>query len=138
MMNDEHKLTGKYYPESDYERYEGKIPPGHSSEVETIALPVSKPTYWHWMHVLTDGSNEVIDSGLVTSRVEETNDTLWDGGSVKTIVQELFTQAVPDGWKLVPIEPTIGMMKAASKNQWHNYNPLLIYSAFINASPPTE
>jgi hypothetical protein len=25
-MNDEHKLTGKYYPESDYEKHEGHIP----------------------------------------------------------------------------------------------------------------
>ncbi len=40
-MNDEHKLTGAYYQESEYEKHEGKIPNGHSSEVETIALPVA-------------------------------------------------------------------------------------------------
>lgn len=29
-MNDEHKLTGAYYPESEYEKHEGKIPPNAS------------------------------------------------------------------------------------------------------------
>jgi len=43
MNNDEHVLTGAYYPESEYERHEGKIPNGHSIESTSEALLVDEP-----------------------------------------------------------------------------------------------
>lgn len=40
-MNDNYKLTGAYYPESEYEKHEGKIPNVNSSESTSEALPVA-------------------------------------------------------------------------------------------------
>jgi len=43
---DEHKLTGTYYPESDYDKYEGKIPPVNSIESTSEALLVASAPAW--------------------------------------------------------------------------------------------
>lgn len=51
------------------------------------------------------------------------------------------TVAVPDGWQLVPIEPTEAMINAAHKNNFARCmqnGPLNTYSAMLSAAPKYE
>lgn len=44
---------------------------------------------------------------------------------------------VPEGWKLVPVEPTEAMLKAGNKHTWP-YPCVYSYKAMLSAAPSTK
>lgn len=70
--------------------------------------------------------------------------TNWCALAAETInQQETYRTSIPDGWKLVPVEPTEAMVEAFGKALVVQQKPLVlcadeIYSAMLNAAPQPE
>jgi hypothetical protein len=101
MMNDNYKLTGKYYPPSDYELAEGKVP--KMMYKVYYMLPKQHPIFVaefddeEYAQVVVDAGNSLYSDGReFWAELEEEQDESTEQGTWKRVDV--------DDWKFIPFD----------------------------------